>query len=100
MGIQTLVVFVGVAITLVLGITTAVWGASLRAAGWIAIGFVPITWALLHLIERLIGREIWRYSAPYPYRWMDAAPTHDGPAAATEHDRHEVDEGWQSVAAA
>jgi hypothetical protein len=100
MGIQTLVVFVGVAMALVLGITTAAWGASLRAAGWIAIGFGSIMWALLHLIEWLIGREIWHYSAPYPYRWMDAAPTHDAPAAATEHERHEADEGWQSVAAA
>ena len=74
MGIQTLVVFVGVAIALVLGITTAAWGASLRAAGWIAIGCVPIMWALLHLIERLIGRAIWHYSAPYPYRRIDTAP--------------------------
>jgi hypothetical protein len=100
MGIQALVVFVGVAIALALGITTAAWGASLRVAGWIAIGFVPIMWALLHLIERLMGREIWRYSAPYPYRRMHAAPTHDGPSTPREQERDESHEGWQWVAAA
>jgi hypothetical protein len=75
MGIQTLVLFVGVAAALGVSYLAAASGASMRTAGLIAVGFVPLLWALGHLIERVIGRGIWDFAAPYPYRWMDTAPT-------------------------
>ena len=34
------------------------------------IGFVPAIWAASHVVERLTGRDMWHFSAPYPYRWM------------------------------
>jgi hypothetical protein len=98
MGIQTLVVFTGVTIALALGITTVALGASLRVAGWMAIGLVPFMWALLHLIERLLGREIWHYTAPYPYRRMKGAPVAE--PVLTTRERHEPREEWDSLAAA
>jgi hypothetical protein len=63
MGIQTLVLFAGVAVALAVGIITAAWG--LRVVGWISIGLIPVTWAAIKLLERSLGREIWRYSKPY-----------------------------------
>jgi hypothetical protein len=64
-GIQALVVSVGIVAALVLGI----WGASfdnLNGAGWLVIAVVPAVWAAVRLTERLIGRDIWEYTAPYP----------------------------------
>jgi hypothetical protein len=68
MGIQTLVLFVGVAAALGVSYLAAASGASMRTAGLIAVGFVPLLWALGHLIERVVGRGIWDFAAPYPYR--------------------------------
>ncbi len=34
------------------------------------IGFAPAIWAASHVIERLTGRDIWHFTAPYPYAWM------------------------------
>jgi hypothetical protein len=84
MGIQTLVVFIGVATAVGVGLLTVLSGASPRAAGLIAVGFALLMWALTGLIERLIGHEIWQYSAPYPYRGMDVAPSNDRPAVTSE----------------
>jgi hypothetical protein len=64
-GIQALVVSVGIVAALALGI----WGASfdsLNGAGWLVIAVVPAVWAALRLTERLIARDIWEYTAPYP----------------------------------
>jgi hypothetical protein len=42
------------------------------------IGFAPAVWAASAAIERLAGRDMWHFTAPYPYRWMrdsgDTAP--------------------------
>jgi hypothetical protein len=29
------------------------------------IGFVPAIWAALHVLERLTGRDMWHFTAPY-----------------------------------
>ena len=34
------------------------------------IGFAPAIWAASHLIERLTGRDLSYFTAPYPYPWM------------------------------
>jgi hypothetical protein len=52
--------------------------------GWISIGLIPATWLAVRLIERSLGRPIWRYSAPYgdsrittpPMTSTDAEPDH------------------------
>ena len=101
MGIQTLVVFIGVMAALGAGFITAASGASLRIAGFVALGFVPLMWALTHLIERLIGRDIWQYSAPYPYRWMEAPPIEGTPASTIESGDKELhDERYSLIEAA
>ncbi len=51
-----------------LPVITVTWGGSVRTVSWIAIGMVPFMWTLLRLVEWLLGGEIWRYAAPYPYR--------------------------------
>jgi len=33
------------------------------------IGFIPAIWAASRLVEWLMGREMWHFSAPYPQRW-------------------------------
>jgi hypothetical protein len=71
-GIQALVVFVGLTIALIVGVlagTSEVAG----LAGWLAIGLVPLIWASVYLMERVIGRQIWQHTAPYPYPWMQVA---------------------------
>jgi hypothetical protein len=100
MGIQTLVLFIGVASALGVGLLTAASGASLRSAGLIALGFVPLLWILNYLIERLIGREIWHYAAPYPYRWMDVTLTDDAPSETTDTRGRERHDEWASLEAA
>ena len=73
MGIQALVVFVGLTIALTLGVLAGTLEVGAPLAGWLVIGLVPVLWALLYVTERVTGREIWQYTAPYPYRWMEAA---------------------------
>ena len=70
MGIQVLVVFVGLIIALSVGVLAGMLELSAPLLGWLAIGLVPLLWTLLYLTERVIGREIWHYTAPYPYGWM------------------------------
>jgi hypothetical protein len=47
------------------------------------IGFAPAVWAASLIVERLAGRHMWHFTAPYPYRWMrdsgDTAPTRPNP---------------------
>ena len=73
MGIQAVVVFIGLVFALAIGVVAGTWYASSRLAGWLAIGSVPVLWGLLYFIERVIGRDIWHYTAPYPYWSMQTA---------------------------
>jgi hypothetical protein len=34
------------------------------------IGFVPAIWVASRMVERLTGRDMWHFTAPYPYPWM------------------------------
>jgi hypothetical protein len=36
----------------------------------LVIGSVPVMWSFSRLLERLSGRDMWHFTAPYPYRWM------------------------------
>jgi hypothetical protein len=39
----------------------------------LVIGFVPAIWAASSVLERFAGRDMWKFAAPYPYRWMREA---------------------------
>jgi hypothetical protein len=41
----------------------------------------------LYLTERVIGREIWQHTAPYPYRSMQVATVADVSHLATAPER-------------
>ena len=73
MGIQVLVVFIGLIIALSVGVLAGMLEVGAPVVGWLAIVLVPVLWTLLYVIERVIGRGIWHYTAPYPYRWMQVA---------------------------
>jgi hypothetical protein len=60
---------------LMVGVLVGTLEASVRLAGWLAIGLVPVVWTLLYLTERMIGRDIWHYAAAYPYRRMEEIAT-------------------------
>jgi hypothetical protein len=66
MGIQALVVFVGIVAALAVAALGVGRFDNLSGAGWLALGMVPFAWVLLRLVEQLIGRDIWHYAAPYP----------------------------------
>ena len=70
MGIQTFVVFIGLAIALLVGAIVGMLEVSGPLAGWLAVGLLPVVWTLLYVIERATGRAIWHYTTPYPYRRM------------------------------
>ncbi|HKT79117.1 MAG TPA: hypothetical protein VJP86_02770 [Vicinamibacterales bacterium] len=95
MGIQSLVVYIGIVAALGVGILLGTSGASPRAAGFAVLGFVVVMWAVTHLIERLIRRGIWHYSAPYPYRSMQGE-TPEAKPAATAKDEGEELRDWRS----
>ena len=71
MGTQGFVVAVGIAIALAIGAAASVLDVGARGVATIATAMVPVMWMLLHMTERIIGREIWQYTAPYPYRSME-----------------------------
>jgi hypothetical protein len=79
-GIQVLVVFAGLGIALSVGALAGLLELDAPLVGWLAIGLAAVMWTLLALTERVIGRDIWHYTAPYPYRGMqgtaDAAASH------------------------
>ena len=79
MGIQALVVFIGLTIALIAGVLSGTSEVNARLAAWMAIAVVPVMWRLLYLTERVIGREIWQYTAPYPYRRMEAESGTEAP---------------------
>lgn len=87
MGIQALVVFIGLTIALVTGVLGGTLEIGARLAGWLAIGLVPVMWTLLYLTERVIGREIWQYTAPYPYRSMQVAAVAEASRLQTAPER-------------
>lgn len=58
-----------VVLALALGVGAALSDSRLVVA-IAAIGMAPLIWGASHLIERLTGRYLWHFSAPYPYRWM------------------------------
>ena len=88
MGIQVLVVFVGLIIALLVGVLAGMLELSAPLVGWLAIGVVPFLWTLLYLTERVIGREIWHYTAPYPYGWMQVETVMEAshPESAPKHE--------------
>lgn len=43
------------------------------------IGFVPAVLAASHWLRRLTGRDMWHFTAPYPYRWMGDEGTQTAP---------------------
>ena len=102
MGIQTLVVFGGIALALGVGVLTPIWVTSMRTAALISLGLIALMGPALWLIERLLGRDIWHYHAPYPYRWMIDARTDAEPptAALAKTDRRETAEHLEPLAAA
>jgi hypothetical protein len=58
-----------VVLALVLGVGAALSDSRVFVA-IATIGMAPLIWGASHLIERLTGRALWHFSAPYPYRWM------------------------------
>jgi len=63
-------VFVLTTVVLALGVVAAASDSPLLVRALI-VGFVPMMWAVSHAIERLAaGRDVWHFTAPYPYRWM------------------------------
>ena len=74
MGIQAVIVFIGVIVALMVGIVAGTSDLPAPLTGWLAVGLLPVIWTALHLIERFVGHEIWRYRAPYPYPSMQGAP--------------------------
>jgi hypothetical protein len=75
-GIQTIVVFIGLAIALSGAVIAGSSAQGAPLAGWLAIGLLTIIWALLAVVERVMGRKVWHYTAPYPYRRMEVAGAH------------------------
>ena len=62
-------VFTIVVLALALGVVVGASESRLLTRTLI-VGFVPVIWAVSHAIERFTGRDMWHFSAPYPYRWM------------------------------
>ena len=75
---RTAFVLTTIALALALGIIAGISESRLLTRVLI-IGFAPAIWAALHVVERLTGRDMCHFTAPYPYPWMresgDAAST-------------------------
>ena len=59
--------------TIVGALAAGVLGASLGDSRLLVVlvaGVMAMLWGLLHLVEESIGRDIWHFEAPYPYRSM------------------------------
>jgi hypothetical protein len=61
----------------------------------LVIGFVPVAWGVSHVLERLTGRDMWHFTAPYPNqskreRGETASPRPDSVEKAAE-DPREID---------
>jgi hypothetical protein len=75
-----------VVLALALGVGAALSNSRLFVAA-ATTGIAPLLWGASHLIERLTGRDLWHFSAPYPYRWMREAsePAMSPPARVATH---------------
>lgn len=58
-----------IVVAIALGIVGGASESRLLTRGLI-VGFVPAIWAVSHVFEWLTGRDMWHFTAPYPYRWM------------------------------
>jgi hypothetical protein len=56
-----------VVVGLALGITAGVSESRLFTRA-LVIGLIPALWAVAHLLKRVTGRDMWLFTAPYPYR--------------------------------
>ena len=54
-----------VVLALALGVVAATSESHLLI-GALIIGFVPVIWGVSRLLERVTGRDMWSFSAPYP----------------------------------
>jgi hypothetical protein len=75
---RTAFVLTTIVLALALGIIAGVSESRLLTRG-VIIGFAPAIWAASHVVERLTGRDMWHFTAPYPYPWMRES----GEAAST-----------------
>ena len=66
---RTNFVLTTIVLALALGIIAGVSESRLLTRALI-IGFAPAIWAASHVIERLTGRDLSHFTAPYPYPWM------------------------------
>src|SRR3954467_5908856 len=66
---RTAFVLTTIVLALALGVIAGVVESRLLTRALI-IGLVPALWAALHVVERLTGRDLWHFTAPYPYAWM------------------------------
>jgi hypothetical protein len=62
-------VLTSVVVGLALGVVAAGWESRVLVAVLIT-GLMAAIWALLNTLERVRGRDMWDFTAPYPYRWM------------------------------
>ena len=66
---RTTIVLTTIVLALALGIIAGISESRLLTRALI-IGFAPAVWAASHVIERFTGRDMWQFTAPYPYPWM------------------------------
>jgi len=59
-------------LALVLGVVAALSGSRLIVA-ILTIGFMAVIWGMSRVIDRVTRRDMWHFTAPYPYRWMREA---------------------------
>lgn len=66
---RTAFVLTTIVLALALGIIAGISESRLLTRTLI-IGFVPAIWAASHVVERVTGRDMWHFTAAYPYPWM------------------------------
>ena len=66
---RTTFVLTTIVLALALGLIAGI-SESRQLTRALIVGFVPAIWAASHVIERLMGRDMWHFTAPYPYPWM------------------------------
>jgi hypothetical protein len=68
-----------IVLALALGIIAGISESRLLTRALI-IGFAPAVWAASLAIERLTGRDLWHFTARYPYAWMRESRVATAPA--------------------
>ena len=66
---RTAFVLTAIVLALALGVVAGV-SESRVLTRTLIIGFAPAIWVASRMLERLTGRDMWHFAAPYPYRWM------------------------------